>query len=489
MKMSRICGMLSSYKHIRQEEIIIRKVILTMDEQKKYEVIKSLADHPGASKDRAALTLGCSKRHINRMLKGYRQQGKAFFVHGNKNRQPSTTIPQATRNTVADLYRTKYYDANFQHYCELLEEHEGIHISASSVARILESEYILSPKATRAKKKRIKKELEAKKKCAGSPKEADAIQANLVAIEDAHPRRPRCAYFGELLQMDASSYEWVPGQVWHLHLAVDDATGQITGAYFDTQETLDGYYHVLHQILTGCGIPYKLFTDRRTVFTYKKKNSPSTDGDTYTQFAYACRQLGILLESSSIPQAKGRVERLNQTLQSRLPVELRLAGITAIEAANEFLNSYIKKFNAKFALPVHGIRSVFEIQPENEKINLILAVLDERTVDCGHCIQFQHAHYRMLDERGLQVYYRKGTKVMVVQAFNNSLYCCVNDKDIYALEKIPEHSPGSKDLDAVYLEQKPKKQYIPPMNHPWRRSAFKKFAASQPHRRSGEPAA
>ena len=104
--MSRICGMLSSYKHIRQEEIIIRKVILTMDEQKKYEVIKSLADHPGASKDRAALTLGCSKRHINRMLKGYRQQGKAFFVHGNKNRQPSTTIPQATRNTVADLYRT-----------------------------------------------------------------------------------------------------------------------------------------------------------------------------------------------------------------------------------------------------------------------------------------------------------------------------------------------------------------------------------------------
>ena len=290
----------------------------------------------------------------------------------------------------------------------------------------------------------MKKELAEKKECAKTQKEADSIQANLVALEDAHPRRPRCAYFGELEQMDATPYEWIPGQVWHLHLAVDDATGQVTGAYFDTQETLNGYYHVLYQMLLNYGIPYKLFTDRRTVFTYKKKNSPSTDEDTYTQFAYSCKQLGILLESSSVPQAKGRVERLNQTLQSRLPVELRLAGITTIEAANEFLNSHIKEFNAKFALPLNGIKSVFETQPEKETINLILAVLDERTVDCGHCIQFQRSHYRMLDSRGLPVHYRKGTKVMVIQAFDQALYCCVNDRDIYALEKVPEHAMQSK---------------------------------------------
>ena len=289
--------------------------------------------------------------------------------------------------------------------------------------------------------------------------------------------------------MDATPYEWIPGQVWHLHLTVDDATGQVTGAYFDTQETLNGYYHVLYQMLLNYGIPYKLFTDRRTVFTYKKKNSPSTDEDTYTQFAYACKQLGILLESSSVPQAKGRVERLNQTLQSRLPVELRLAGITTIEAANEFLNSHIKEFNAKFALPLNGIKSVFETQPEKEKINLILAVLDERTVDCGHCIQFQRSHYRMLDSRGLPVHYRKGTKVMVIQAFDQALYCCVNDRDIYALEKVPEHAMQSKNLDPEPQETGVKKQYIPPMNHPWRRSAFKKFVQSQPHRTQDETAA
>ena len=94
------------------------------------------------------------------------------------------------------------------------------------------------------------------------------------------------------------------------------------------------------------------------------------------------------------------------------------------------------KFNAKFSLPSHNTKSVFEMQPIDEKINLILAVLNERTVDCGHCIQFQHDHYRMLDRRGMPVHYRKGTKVMVIRAFDGSLYCCVNDQDIYALEKV-----------------------------------------------------
>lgn len=453
-----------------------------MDEQRKYEVIKRLVDEDG-NKDRAAMTLGITKRHVNRLIIKYRENGKEAFQHGNKGRRPVTTIPQEKRSAIIDLYRTKYYDANFTHYTELLETHEHISVSVSTVASILESEYILSPKVTRAKKKRIKKELAQKQNSARTQKEADAIQKNIVAVEDAHSRRPRCAYFGELIQMDAASFEWVAGQVWHLHVAIDDATGRVVGAWFDTQETLDGYYHVLHQILTTYGIPYKLFTDRRTVFTYKKKNSPSLDEDTYTQFAYACKQLGIELESSSVPQAKGRVERLNATLQSRLPVELRLAGITTIGSANEFLNSYIKEFNGRFALPLHSIKSAFEAQPSDKKINLTLAVLDERTVDCGHALQFQNQHYRMLDGGGHQVHYRKGTKVMVIKAFDGSLFCCVNDRDIYALQAIPAHAEKSKELDADYVKPQPRKQYIPPMSHPWRRSSYKKFVSSQDHHR------
>lgn len=461
-------------------EVVIRKVILTMNEQKKYEVIKRLADENG-NKERAAITLGITKRHVNRLLKAYSNRGKAAFVHGNRGRKPATTIQDDTRSKIINCYRDKYYGANFTHFAELLEVHENIFVSARTVASILESEYILSPKVTKAKKKRISKELRQKQNAAVSQKEKDEYQRNIVAVENAHSRRPRCAYFGELEQMDATPYEWIPGQIWHLHLAVDDATGRIVGAWFDMQETLNGYYHVFSQILRTYGIPYKFFTDRRTVFTYKKKNSTSLDEDTFTQFAYACNQLGVELESSSVPQAKGRVERLNQTLQSRLPVVLRLAGITTINAANEFLNSYIKEFNAKFALPLKGIKSVFDNQPSDEKINLILAVLDERTVDSGHCIQFKNQFYRLLDEHGLQVHFRSGTKVMVIKAFDGKLYCCVNDKEIYALDPIPSHQVKSKSLDADYVPPKPKKKYIPPMNHPWRRQAFKKFAKSQEH--------
>lgn len=246
-----------------------------MDEHMKYEIIKSLADHPeSGNKERAALKIGCTKRHVNRMLKGYKQQGKDFFVHGNRGRKPATTIPENVRNSVIDLYRTKYYEANFEHYTELLARNEKIVLSASTVMNILESAFILSPKATRAKKKRMKRQLEIRKKMAKTQKEQVMIRRNLVAVEDAHSRRPRCAYFGELQQMDATPYEWVPGQVWHLHLAIDDATGRITGAWFDTEETLKAYYQVFSQILKEYGIPFKFLTDKRTVFTYTKKRCP-----------------------------------------------------------------------------------------------------------------------------------------------------------------------------------------------------------------------
>lgn len=454
-----------------------------MDEQMKFEVIKSLVSHPEtANKNRAALTLRCTRRHINRMIQGYLKDGKSYFLHGNTGRKPVTTIADDVRHQIIDLYRTKYYEANFEHFTELLEQHEDIHVSASSVMNILGEAYILSPKVTKNKRKRVKRELQAQRKLAKNKTELDSIQTNLVAVENAHSRRPRCAYFGELEQMDATPYEWIPEEIWHLHLAIDDASGTITGAWFDTQETLNGYYHVTKQILTDYGIPYKFFTDKRTVFTYKKKDAPSDDQDTYTQFAYACKQLGIELESSSVPQTKGRVERLNQTLQSRLPIELRLAGITDINSANEFLYSYIKRFNKKFQLPLHDIKSVFETQPSQEKINLTLAVLTERTVDCGHAIQFQKHFYRMMNQEGTQVHYRKGTKVMVIRAFDGNLYTCVNDKDIYALEEIPAHEHKSKNLDPDYKKTTPAKKYIPPMNHPWRRYAFTRFVHSQAHR-------
>ena len=172
-----------------------------MDEQKKYEVIKKLVDTNG-NKDRAAMTLGISRRQVNRLIIAYNDEGKGAFVHGNRGRKPAITTLDEVRRTVVDLYRTKYYGANFVHFTELLKRNENISLSVSAVTNYLETENIYSPRVTKAKRKRIRKELEQKKANARTKKEADAIQTNIVAVQDAHSRRPRCAYFGELLQMD-----------------------------------------------------------------------------------------------------------------------------------------------------------------------------------------------------------------------------------------------------------------------------------------------
>jgi transposase len=458
----------------------MRKVILTMDENQKYLVIKKLIETNG-NKKRAALTLNCSERHINRLIQGYKQEGKAHFIHGNRGRKPVHALNDDTKHLIIDLYQTKYNDANFTHFSELLSKHENINVSPSCIRNTLLEKYILSPKAKRATKRKVAAYLKELKKSVKSKKEIAKIVNAIVDIEDAHPRRPRCAHAGEMIQMDASLHLWFGTNKSHLHIAVDDATGTIVGAYFDKQETLNGYYHVLHRILTDYGIPYMLFTDRRTVFEYKRKKITAVEKDTYTQFSYACKQLGIEIKTSSVPQTKGRVERMFQTLQSRLPLELRLAGVTTIEQANKFLNSYIKEFNAQFALPINSINSVFEKQPDNEKINLTLAILTSRKVDNGHCIKFKNAYYKPVDSNGFPVYYRKGTAGMVIKAFDGQMFFGVEDK-VYALDVIPEHARVSKNFDILPVQEKPRKRYIPPMSHPWKQASFERHMKKQAHR-------
>ena len=459
----------------------MRKVNLTMTENEKYQIIKKLVDTNG-NKQTAALKIGCTPRHINRLIAGYKKSGKAFFVHGNHAHKPVTTIPDETRLLVLNLYQTKYYEANLTHFQELLAEMEHIDISVSSISSILRKEYIISPKAHRVTRKKVKKELMALKSKAKTKKAQAALQTSILDLEDAHPRQPRCAFFGEMIQMDASEYVWFGDEKAHLHVAVDDATGTLVGAWFDTQETLNGYYNVLHQILVNYGIPYQFFTDNRTVFEYKRKADNSIEKDTFTQFGYACKQLGIDIRTSSIPQSKGRVERMNGTLQSRLPVELRLKSISSIDEANKFLNSYIKKFNKRFALPVDRIKSVFETQPDSDKINLTLAVLSSRKIDNGSCFKYHNDYYLPVDGNGYAVYHRKGTSVMVIKAFDGELYSCIGEQ-VYGVLKLPEHHLVSKAFDLAELPQKPKKKYIPPMSHPWKKTSFDKYMAKQPHRK------
>lgn len=445
-----------------------------MKAQDQYEVIKRLAEGH-ISKNYAANKIGCTRRHINRLLKKYDSQGKTGFIHGNTGRQPVHAFSEELKNEIITIYNNKYWDTNFTHCCELLKKHDKIRISPSSLRKILYQEFILSPRATKRTRKQMNKILKEMHKEAKTKKEKEQIEASIILLEDAHSRRPRCAYFGEMIQMDASVHLWFGGQKVHLHAAIDDSTGTIVGAYFDTQETLNGYYHVLYQILNDYGIPSMLYTDNRTVFEYKNKKMKDVGKDTFTQFSYACKQLGIEIKTTSVAQAKGRVERLFQTLQSRLPVELRLEGITTLCEANVFLNSYIKEYNAKFALPIHHNKSVFIQQPDLETIHQTLAVLTPRIIDSGHCIRFQKKYYRTMDQRGLQVHYHKGVKGLVIQTFTGELLFSTQDK-IYALDEIPEHEKVSKNFDFEPQAEKPRKRNIPSPKHPWRSETFLKHA-------------
>ena len=157
--------------------------------------------------------------------------------------------------------------------------------------------------------------------------------------------------------------------------------------------------------------------------------------------------------------------------------ELRLANITTIEEANNFLPSFLEKYNSKFALCIDNTKSVFEKQPSLQKINLTLAVLSRRTVDTGHSICFKKKHYRTVNSVGTPIYFGKGTKAMVIEAFDKKLYATVEDS-IFALEEIPEIQSYSKNFDEI-LPTDPKKIYIPRMIHYWKRKSFELFAEKQ----------
>ena len=228
---------------------------------------------------------------------------------------------------------------------------------------------ILSPKARKKTKREFKKKqlLDEKKiNNAMSDEQINYIVNHEIALEDFHPHGEKPKYFGEVIEQDGSIHMWFGSVKTCLHLAIDKATSTIVGIYFDKQETLNGYYNVLYQILIKYRIPYKFLTDNRTVFNYKSLNPDkrTSDKDVLTEYGYACKQLGIELETTSVSQAKGLLERTNGTFQGRLVNELKLHGITTIEEANKYLTEvFVPNFNQRFAMNYKKFPSVFETSP------------------------------------------------------------------------------------------------------------------------------
>ena len=454
----------------------MRKVELRMNEQLKYETIKELVDHNG-NKNRASEKLGLSRRQIDRLIIKYKEKGKSAFVHGNRSRKPVSTLDKSISEDIILLYKSKYQAWNFKHFYEWLIEKENFKVSYKFVYNILTKEGILSPKARRkTKRDYAKKKLLQEKRIneAMSEEQIETIVSHEIALEDSHPRLEKPKYFGEIIEQDGSIHNWFGGIKTCLHLAIDKATSTIVGAYFDKQETLNGYYHVFYQILTNYGIPYKFFTDNRTVFNYMSLNPDkrTSDKDVLTQYGYACKQLGVELETSSVSQAKGLIERTNGTFQGRLVNELKLNGITTIEEANKYLlEIFVPDFNRRFAMDYKKFKSVFELSPSLEKINYTLAVLTPRKIDNGNSIKYYGKYYQPYLNGELKCFMPK-TDCLVIKAFNGDLLVAI-DEQVFELRELSRNERFSKEFDDV-IEVKENKRYIPPMSHPWKLASFRK---------------
>lgn len=320
----------------------------------------------------AAERLGLSERQVIRLKKGVINEGPAFLIHKNIGRIPQHAISEEVKEKIIALKQSNTYkDANFKHFMELLDEYEGISVSYSCLYTILTNAGIKSPK----KRRRFK----------------------------PHRRRKRKPQEGLLIQMDATPFEWFgTDEKFTLHGAIDDATGKIVGLYLTKNECLEGYLETTRQILLNHGIPASIYADRHSIFISPNASKLSIEDQLNgkvvndTQFGRALKELGITLIPARSPQAKGRVERLWETLQSRLPVEFKIAGITTIDQANEFLALYIEKFNKQFAVQAENAETAFRPLGKDINIDYILCVKQTRIIDNGGVFSFYNKHFKVV---------------------------------------------------------------------------------------------
>ena len=461
---------------------------LTMNEKTKYDTIKAVVNERKTI-ERAQVELGLSRKQIRRLMDTYNNQGRKGFRHGNAKRPPSTAISPQIKNKIVRLYQNKYNGFNFTHYHEKLKAVEDIHVSYGSLRNIMDAANILSPKGTRAKRREMKQRLKDKQYSARGLTKRETellVEVETVDAVKAHPSRSRKKYFGELIQMDASEHIWFGDVRAHLHAAIEDATGKIVGAYFDWQETLNGYYEVTEQLITQYGIPYEIMTDKRTVFYYEsestKKDAPN-EQSTFTQYGYACQTLGIKLTSTSIPQTKGRIERLFNTFQDRLINEMRLVHISTIEQANKFLVDYIPQYNQRFALEIQDTMNIFEKPLPVDSLNTILARFDYRVVNAGHAIKYHNKTYKLFGARGQPIYLRPKTRVMVIEAKNGTLLASYKET-LYQLEAVLLRESASEEIDMAPVK-KERKVYIPPLSHPMKAASYQRYLQKLEKKKAG----
>ena len=369
-----------------------------------------------------ATALGLSERRVKQIKKEVKENGVKSIQHGNRGRKPKNTISDETRKRILELRSSYEYEiSNFKHFQELLKERENIDISYSALYNILRNAGIKSPKRHRKTK--------------------------------LHHRRKRKECEGMMLQADGTPFDWFgDGQKYSLHGFVDDATGKITGLYMCKNECLLGYLEVLRQTLENYGIPVSLYPDKYSVFFPPKKvNDHITIEEQLngrekgiTQFGRIVEELGIEMFPASSPQAKGRIERLWETLQSRLTTEFRINNIKTIDEANTFLITYIEKYNSKFSIEASSKNNVFLKLPKRYNLDELLCVRFERTIDNAGVFSINNSKFQIMDKSlppktKVQIYISQ--KIGMQVKSNNKIY------DVQPLELVSKDKIDNNSLD------------------------------------------
>lgn len=303
-----------------------RSTAMSSQELRKLRVIwdiqaKRMTQKEGAEK------LGLSVRQVRRLSQKIKNEGEKGIVHGLVGRISNNALSLTIRENIISLWKTKYKPAGFniKHFSEKLNNEEDIEVSRESVRSLLRQEGLIDKTLRKVKKHRKK--------------------------------RDRKLCIGEMVQLDTSPHDWMnTGEMFHAVVAIDDATSKLLYLKLYEHDGTLPNMEAMKFITEHYGLPISFYTDRAAWFTVTRNgegsiNKPDSSKDYQTQIERALDELGVELILAGSPQAKGRVERANRTLQDRLISELALRGIKTIEEANEYIqNEFIAEYNKNFAI-------------------------------------------------------------------------------------------------------------------------------------------
>ncbi len=337
---------------------------MSMDEIDRIGVIKALVT--GEIKPAvAALRLGLGARQVHRLAVRFTDCGVAGLISQQRGKASNRQLAPGLAQEALEIIRARYMDFGPTLACEKLRELHGLMLSIETVRKLMVTNGLWRTREDR--------------------------QTRL------HQPRMRRACYGELVQIDGSYHQWFEarGSACSLLVYIDDATGKLLQLHFSPTESATAYFTATKIYLGQHGKPQTFYADKAAIF----RSPTATSTASQTQFHRALTELDIDLICANSPQAKGRVERMNRTLQDRFVKELRLAGISTIEAANAWSVAFIADFNGRFAKEARGALDAHCALEANEDLELILAWRDTRKLSSKLTLQHRERTYVLKDCR------------------------------------------------------------------------------------------